>query len=168
MRFIADHCFRQRMKWLFSIPLLYLTLLWPTHWTLSKVPATDAVENRVYFESANRIPEKGLSEGRYTWDKTSVDAHLQPRSLGLQTMARITEYGWTGNKMASGKWPYMGAVAISDYSIPFGTIILIKDKQYVVEDRTAKWIHKKYGLTVDIYSENPIGLKYDAVSFLAN
>lgn len=66
---------------------------------------------------------------------------------------KITKYGSTGNSMANGEWPYVGAVAISDRSIPFGTRIIINGENYVVKDRTADWIQNKNGLTIDIYSE---------------
>ena len=58
--------------------------------------------------------------------------------------------------MANGEYPYIGAVATSDRTIPFGTKVKIEDKEYVVCDRTAKWIHDKFGSTFDIYSEEPI------------
>jgi 3D (Asp-Asp-Asp) domain-containing protein len=67
--------------------------------------------------------------------------------------ASVTKYGWTGNKMANGEYPYPGAVAVSDRTIPLGTQIELDGKRYVVADRTAKWIHEKFGLTVDIYSD---------------
>lgn len=76
---------------------------------------------------------------------------------------RITEYGWTGNKMANGEWPRVGYVATSDRSIPFGTKVIISSKEYIVGDRTAKWIEKDLGDTIDIYSENPRGLKFSTV-----
>lgn len=68
--------------------------------------------------------------------------------------ATATKYGWTGNQMASGKYPYIGAVAVSDRSIPFGTIIFIDGIKHIVEDRTALWVHQQHGMTVDIYSED--------------
>ena len=74
---------------------------------------------------------------------------------------RITEYGWTGNKTASGKYPYIGAVATSDRTIPFGTEIIIDGKKYIVEDRTNKRIQN----TIDIFSNNPKGLSYKTVYF---
>ncbi len=70
------------------------------------------------------------------------------------TQARITKYGWTGNTMANGEYPYIGAVASSDRSIPLGTIVEIDGKEYTVKDRTAKWVHEKFGSTFDIYSED--------------
>lgn len=67
--------------------------------------------------------------------------------------ASITKYGATGNVMANGEHPHLGAVAVSDRTIPFGTKIIINNKEYIVKDRTAKWIHEQKGFTVDIYSE---------------
>lgn len=68
-------------------------------------------------------------------------------------LASVTKYGPTGNPMANGEMPYDGAVAVSDRTIPFGTVVEVDNKTYVVKDRTAKWIHDRHGLTVDIYSE---------------
>lgn len=70
----------------------------------------------------------------------------------LRGKARITKYGWTGHKMANGEYPYEGAVATSDRTIPFGSKVIINGVEYVVKDRTASWIHDKYGLTFDIFS----------------
>ena len=77
--------------------------------------------------------------------------------------ARITEYGWTGKRMANGEYPHIGAVAVSDRTIPLGTKINIDGVWYEVKDRTAKWVHEKFGFTVDIFSHNPSGLDYKNV-----
>jgi len=77
-------------------------------------------------------------------------APIKPKMIIKQ--ASVTKYGWTGNKMANGEYPYPGAVAISDRTIPLGTKIELDGKEYIVADRTAKWIHEKFGLTIDIYS----------------
>lgn len=65
----------------------------------------------------------------------------------------ITKYAWTGDVMANGEYPYEGAVAVSDYRIPLGTRIEVFGKRYVVKDHTAKWVQKKRGFTIDIYSK---------------
>ncbi len=77
----------------------------------------------------------------------------EPREVKPTIKASVTKYGWTGNPMASGKYPYVGAVATSDRSIPLGTDIYIEGVKYKVEDRTASWIQAKHGLTIDIYSD---------------
>lgn len=75
-------------------------------------------------------------------------------------LARITEYGWTGQRMANGEWPHIGAVATSDRTIPFGTKVLIDGMTYIVKDRTAYWVHDKFDVpTIDIYSKTPSGLR---------
>ena len=56
--------------------------------------------------------------------------------------------------MASGKKVYVGAVACPR-SIKLGTKVEILGKTYVCEDRTAKWVEKKFGPTFDIYSDKP-------------
>jgi len=70
--------------------------------------------------------------------------------------ASVTKYGWTGDTMANGEYPHVGAVAVSDRDIPLGSIALVDGNKYVVKDRTAKWVHQKHGLTVDIYSTETI------------
>jgi len=74
-------------------------------------------------------------------------------SNGMIVDVSVTKYGPTGNVMANGEYPHIGAVAVSDRSIPLGTVLEINGTEYVVKDRTAKWVHEKNGLTVDIYSE---------------
>lgn len=64
------------------------------------------------------------------------------------TNARITKYLWTDDKMASGVYPFVGAVATSDRTIPFGTQVQIEGKWYIVMDRTNKRIKN----TFDIYT----------------
>ena len=67
--------------------------------------------------------------------------------------ARVTKYGWTGNRTASGKTPEVGMCATSDRTIPFGTVIeIVGYGTCVVEDRTALFIHDR-GFTIDLYSE---------------
>ena len=52
------------------------------------------------------------------------------------------------------KVPKNGMVAVSNRAIPFGTKIEIDGKVYVVEDRTAKWVDKKFKYsTIDIFQE---------------
>jgi hypothetical protein len=80
--------------------------------------------------------------------------------------ARITEYGWTGYRMANGKYPEIGYVAVSDRSIPLGTKIILRGQEYEVGDRTALWVHEKFGFTVDVYSQNPSGRSYENIQIL--
>ena len=75
------------------------------------------------------------------------------RAIEQVIEADITKYAWTGNVMANGEYPHIGAVASSDRDIPLGTVVEIKNKEYVVKDRTAKWVHEEFGTTFDIYSE---------------
>lgn len=49
-------------------------------------------------------------------------------------------------------------VATSNRNIPFGTKVEFDGKQYVVEDRTAKWVGEKFKYqTIDIFSEEGCG-----------
>ena len=68
--------------------------------------------------------------------------------------ARITCYAPTGYNMANTKPPKDGWVATSDRTIPFNTIVEVRGKEYKVGDRTAKWVHEKHGLTIDIFMES--------------
>jgi 3D (Asp-Asp-Asp) domain-containing protein len=66
------------------------------------------------------------------------------RSLGARD---ITQYCWTGNRNAAGRWPQLGDVAVLDRSIPFGTVVHIDGLgTYVVRD----WIG--HGSEFDIYA----------------
>lgn len=53
--------------------------------------------------------------------------------------------------MANGEWVYSGAVAVSDRTIPMGTKVRIGKDEYTVSDKTAIWVHDKFGLTIDIW-----------------
>jgi 3D (Asp-Asp-Asp) domain-containing protein len=101
----------------------------------------------LYQEAMNldsSVSEISISQGD---NPAGVEDH------GGLVRARITKYGATGNRMANNEYPHIGAVAVSDYSIPLGTKILIDGQEYTIKDRTAKWIHDRFGLTIDIYSE---------------
>ena len=56
------------------------------------------------------------------------------------------------------KVPKNGMVASSDRGLKFGTKVEIDGKKYVVEDRTAKWVHTRFSKpTIDIFSEEGCG-----------
>jgi len=89
-------------------------------------------------------------------DTQNINKHHQQayNSLLLTTRkATLTKYLWTGNKMANGEYPYIGACASSDRTIPFGTVIKWQGGECVVKDRTALWVFNKFGLTIDLYTE---------------
>lgn len=95
-----------------------------------------------------------------------------PLNAVKRVTASITKYRATGYPMANGKMPYIGAVAVSDRSIPLNSQIAIESeilsdstkvfKVYDVKDRTALWVHEKHGLTIDIYTN---GSKQEALQF---
>lgn len=93
---------------------------------------------------------------------------------GMLADVSVTKYGPTGSAMANGEQPHVGAVAVSDRAIPLGTKVVIDSVEYVVKDRTAKWVHERNGLTVDIYSEETnekmleFGKQRKTVQFLPN
>lgn len=47
--------------------------------------------------------------------------------------ANVSAYTWSGNRMANGEYPHVGAAAADD--LPLGTKIKINGKVYVVKDR---------------------------------
>ena len=63
-------------------------------------------------------------------------------------IAFVTMYGPTGNKMANGKYPHVGAVACPR-RIKLGTTVSILGTTYVCSDRTSR----RYDGRFDIYSE---------------
>jgi len=96
------------------------------------------------------------------------------KEIAYKKEASITKYGWTGYPMANGEYPYEGAVATSDRSIKFGTLVKVSDRIYEVKDYTAEWIWKKKGLVFDIYSEKSkdemlkFGIKKQVVEIFDN
>ncbi len=94
-------------------------------------------------------------------------AQAQELPVHTTLTARVTQYGPTGHLTASGKVPYVGSVASSDRTIPFGTRVWIMGKVYTIEDRTAKWVHEKFSLpTFDIFSHDPKGMTVADVALL--
>lgn len=86
--------------------------------------------------------------------------------------ARITCYLWTGSPMANGIFPYDGAVASSDRSIPFGTEVIIDGKKYIVGDRTNHRFQDFETQTMDIYWEDSLedclkfGVQYKDIAII--
>ncbi len=74
------------------------------------------------------------------------------KSAVVETVVSLTKYRATGNPMANGEMPYVGACAVSDYRIPFGSKVKIGKQIYIVCDRTDPVMQKKYGLTVDLFT----------------
>ena len=52
---------------------------------------------------------------------------------------------------ASGKPPVAGRTVACPRAIPLGTHVIIQGKDYICEDRTAKWVEEKFGPTFDIF-----------------
>ena len=93
---------------------------------------------------------------------TNVMATRKEEIKTISISAWVTKYAWTGYTMANNEYPYVGAVATSDRSIPFGTRVIINGKEYVVKDRTALWVFNERGQVFDIYSEET---KQDMLNF---
>jgi 3D (Asp-Asp-Asp) domain-containing protein len=72
--------------------------------------------------------------------------------IEVNLIARITCYNDSGI-MANGKYTYSGAVAVSDRTISLNSKVYVEGYGIMdITDRTAKWVHEKHGLTIDIYS----------------
>ena len=72
-------------------------------------------------------------------------------------LAYITHYSAPPNALnAMGKHPRIGTVAVSDRNIPLGSEIELDGKSYLVADRTAKWVQKRQGLTVDVFTTDTV------------
>ncbi len=80
----------------------------------------------------------------------------------IEVCARITCYAPTGYNMANTKPPKDGWVATSDRKIPFNTKVEVRGKEYLVGDRTAKWVHEKHGLTIDIFMQEGCDMTFGA------
>ncbi len=65
----------------------------------------------------------------------------------ILTLAYVTQYGWTGNKMANGKYPQVGSVACPR-NIHLGTRVRIENIVYSCDDRT----NLRYNSRFDIFS----------------
>lgn len=77
---------------------------------------------------------------------------------------KITSYCDTGNPMANGQMPYVGAAATLDRSIPFGTVLVTSFGSYVVKDRIGN------SSDLDIFTHScaqarQFGVHYERVSF---
>ena len=70
----------------------------------------------------------------------------------ITILAIITQYNFNSGLTASGKIPKVGMVASCDRTIPFGTKVEFGGKIYSVEDRTSRWIQKKYVNCFDVYN----------------
>lgn len=55
---------------------------------------------------------------------------------------------------ASGKRATPNHTVACPSFLPLGMVVDIQGKKYVCEDRTAKWVQRKFGPTFDIFTEN--------------
>jgi len=74
--------------------------------------------------------------------------------IEVNQTAKITCYNDSGT-MANGEQTFVGAVAVSDRSIPLNSHIYVEGYGIMkVADRTAKWIWETKGMVIDIYDPN--------------
>ena len=92
----------------------------------------------------------GLKTEKVVAEALDVPYNTPTRPIELQ--ASITKYTRTGYNMANGQKPYVGAVAISDYSFPLGSQVIVDGCTYTIADRTARWVHEQKGLTFDFFT----------------
>ncbi|NCN25823.1 hypothetical protein COT94_01150 [Candidatus Falkowbacteria bacterium CG10_big_fil_rev_8_21_14_0_10_37_14] len=81
--------------------------------------------------------------------------------------ARITKYVKTGKKMANGRFPKVGYVAVSDRKIHLGSLVWIGKRRYIVGDYTSKKIQtmslrKNCDLTIDVFTNESA---YECLNF---
>lgn len=67
-------------------------------------------------------------------------------SISFAETYEVTAYTHTGNVMANGEYPHVGAVASNDF--PLGTVLNINGSNYVVKDRMA------YNGVIDIFVDS--------------
>lgn len=65
--------------------------------------------------------------------------------------ANVSAYTHTGNVMANGEYPYVGAIASDD--LPLGTRVVIYGKTYVVADRFGGGHKGQIDVFMDTYEE---------------
>lgn len=63
----------------------------------------------------------------------------------------VSAYTWSGNRMANGEYPHVGAVAADD--LPLGTKIRINGKVYVVKDRFGGGYTNRLDIYMDSHQE---------------
>ncbi len=147
---------------LYTIFFGAVSLLAAFSWTLA---STEAYQ-------ANKTAQEAKS-GLTIDPRLALDYQKDVKVVTKEVTGRITYYGWTGNKMANGKYPKDGYVATSDRSIKLGSKVLIDGVTYEVGDRTNKRIHTQFKYpTFDIYSSYPektllkMGTHTSKVSFI--
>ena len=103
------------------------------------------------------IEEKPQIEPVLEQPEPAVEKNTKPQ------LDNITCYNWTGNTIANGEYPYVGAIANNEY--PFGTVVEIFGTEYVVKDRIG-W-GSDWDIYMDSYDEcKQFGRRYDNVKII--
>lgn len=76
------------------------------------------------------------------WISNDVDA---------ARVMNVSAYTHTGNVMANGEYPYVGAVASDD--LPIGTKVRVNGQEYVVKDRFGGGYTDRLDIFMDTYDE---------------
>lgn len=80
---------------------------------------------------------------------------IVPLILGNNVQAErlmsVSAYTHTGNVMANGEYPYVGAVASDD--LPLGTKVRVNGQEYVVKDRFGGGYTDRLDIFMDTYNE---------------
>lgn len=80
---------------------------------------------------------------------------LVPLILGNNVEAarvmNVSAYTHTGNVMANGEYPHVGAVASDD--LPLGTKVLVNGQEYIVKDRFGGGYTDRLDIFMDTYEQ---------------
>lgn len=137
--------------------------LFTTLFVLSAHIAGSGITSDNGAQASEAIQEQSVS-GIAVSDWVENDpCYLDAVECSWKKTMRVSEYGWTGNKNAAGKYPTVGTVACPR-RYKLGTVVTIDGKEYTCEDRYAPWVQEKFGDTIDVYSEKPNGLDYKIVT----
>jgi len=130
-------------SWLQQLALKQMGIEW--HECQDKIDAELAEQaEEAAAETAEAEAEAEVDAESALIEEEVQEEEQQLTSLGVYW---LTAYTWTGNTMANGQYPYVGAVACN--SIPLGTRIYIDGMgEYVVCDRVGN-----SGRIVDIYMD---------------
>lgn len=72
-------------------------------------------------------------------------------AYGQSVTMNVSAYTHSGNVMANGQYPYVGAAASDD--LPLGTKVLVNGKVYTIADRFGGGYCNRLDLFMDTYEE---------------
>ena len=72
-------------------------------------------------------------------------------NVQAERLMNVSAYTYTGNVMANGEYPHVGAVASDD--LPLGTKVLVNGHEYIVKDRFGGGYTDRLDIFMDSYNE---------------